>query len=112
MRGGAARTAAAGTAAREAAGAGGGRRRGEAGGGGRPAGRGGRRGGRRHRPGGDGAVRIPPVSGVREWHCGGVLDGEQYYQAAASKDARFDGVFFTAVTSTGIYCRPSCPAIT
>jgi AraC family transcriptional regulator of adaptative response / DNA-3-methyladenine glycosylase II len=30
----------------------------------------------------------------------------------ASKDARFDGVFFTAVTSTGIYCRPSCPAIT
>jgi len=41
-----------------------------------------------------------------------VLDDEQYYQAAASKDARFDGVFFTAVTSTGIYCRPSCPAIT
>jgi AraC family transcriptional regulator, regulatory protein of adaptative response / DNA-3-methyladenine glycosylase II len=41
-----------------------------------------------------------------------VLDDEQCYQAAASKDARFDGVFFTAVTSTGIYCRPSCPAIT
>lgn len=41
-----------------------------------------------------------------------MLDDEQYYQAAASKDARFDGVFFTAVTSTGIYCRPSCPAIT
>src|SRR6201999_4673428 len=33
-------------------------------------------------------------------------------QAAVSKDARFDGVFFIAVTSTGIYCRPSCPAIT
>ena len=29
-----------------------------------------------------------------------------------SKDPRFDGVFFIAVTSTGIYCRPSCPAIT
>ncbi len=29
-----------------------------------------------------------------------------------SKDARFDGVFFTAVTTTGIYCRPSCPAVT
>jgi AraC family transcriptional regulator of adaptative response / DNA-3-methyladenine glycosylase II len=41
-----------------------------------------------------------------------VLDDEQCYQAAASKDARFDGVFFTGVTSTGIYCRPSCPAIT
>jgi AraC family transcriptional regulator, regulatory protein of adaptative response / DNA-3-methyladenine glycosylase II len=37
---------------------------------------------------------------------------EQQYQAAISKDARFDGVFFIAVSSTGIYCRPSCPAIT
>jgi AraC family transcriptional regulator, regulatory protein of adaptative response / DNA-3-methyladenine glycosylase II len=37
---------------------------------------------------------------------------DQRYQAAISKDARFDGVFFIAVTSTGIYCRPSCPAIT
>ena len=37
---------------------------------------------------------------------------QQWYQAAVSKDPRFDGVFFTAVTSTGIYCRPSCPAIT
>src|SRR4029077_5656501 len=40
------------------------------------------------------------------------MDDEQRYAAAVSKDARFDGVFFTAVTSTGIYCRPSCPAIT
>jgi AraC family transcriptional regulator, regulatory protein of adaptative response / DNA-3-methyladenine glycosylase II len=40
------------------------------------------------------------------------VDDDQRYQAAASKDARFDGVFFIAVTSTGIYCRPSCPAIT
>ena len=39
-------------------------------------------------------------------------DDEQRYQAAVSKDPRFDGVFFTAVTSTGIYCRPSCPAMT
>ncbi len=29
-----------------------------------------------------------------------------------SKDARFDGWFFTAVLTTGIYCRPSCPANT
>ena len=28
------------------------------------------------------------------------------------RDPRFDGWFFTAVTSTGIYCRPSCPALT
>jgi AraC family transcriptional regulator, regulatory protein of adaptative response / DNA-3-methyladenine glycosylase II len=40
------------------------------------------------------------------------MDDEQQYQAAISKDARFDGVFFIGVTSTGIYCRPSCPAIT
>ena len=32
--------------------------------------------------------------------------------AVASRDARFDGSFYTAVTSTGIYCRPSCPART
>ncbi|MGJ4730652.1 Ada metal-binding domain-containing protein, partial [Luteimonas sp. SDU101] len=31
-------------------------------------------------------------------------------QARLSRDARFDGVFFTAVSTTGIYCRPTCPA--
>ncbi len=31
-------------------------------------------------------------------------------QARLTRDARFDGLFFTAVTSTGIYCRPVCPA--
>jgi AraC family transcriptional regulator of adaptative response / DNA-3-methyladenine glycosylase II len=31
-------------------------------------------------------------------------------QARLSRDARFDGLFFTAVSSTGIYCRPVCPA--
>jgi AraC family transcriptional regulator, regulatory protein of adaptative response / DNA-3-methyladenine glycosylase II len=40
------------------------------------------------------------------------MDDDQRYAAASSKDARFDGVFFTAVRTTGIYCRPSCPAIT
>ena len=34
------------------------------------------------------------------------------YRAIASRDARFDGQFVTAVVSTGIYCRPSCPART
>src|SRR5947208_14853678 len=41
-----------------------------------------------------------------------LLDRDRCYHAIQSRDARFDGVFFTAVTSTGIYCRPSCPAIT
>ncbi len=39
-------------------------------------------------------------------------DPDRCYQAAQSKDARFDGWFFIGVTSTGIYCRPSCPART
>lgn len=41
-----------------------------------------------------------------------IEDFEGCYRAVSSKDARFDGMFITAVTSTGIYCRPSCPAIT
>jgi AraC family transcriptional regulator of adaptative response / DNA-3-methyladenine glycosylase II len=41
-----------------------------------------------------------------------IEDPERCYEAAKSKDARFDGWFFCAVTSTGIYCRPSCPART
>jgi AraC family transcriptional regulator, regulatory protein of adaptative response / DNA-3-methyladenine glycosylase II len=40
------------------------------------------------------------------------LDHERCYRAVASRDARFDGWFFTAVHTTGIYCRPSCPART
>jgi AraC family transcriptional regulator of adaptative response / DNA-3-methyladenine glycosylase II len=39
-------------------------------------------------------------------------DFESCYGAVKSRDARFDGWFFTAVTSTRIYCRPSCPANT
>lgn len=39
-------------------------------------------------------------------------DFERCYRAVESRDARFDGWLFTAVTSTGIYCRPSCPATT
>lgn len=40
------------------------------------------------------------------------LDDEACYRAVRGKDARFDGVFYSGVSSTGIYCRPSCPAIT
>ena len=39
-------------------------------------------------------------------------DFDACYRAVQSRDARFDGWFFTAVSSTGIYCRPSCPALT
>jgi len=38
------------------------------------------------------------------------LDFDHCYRALKSRDARFDGSFFAGVTSTGIYCRPSCPA--
>ncbi|MFT4926517.1 MAG: AraC family transcriptional regulator of adaptative response / DNA-3-methyladenine glycosylase II [Phenylobacterium sp.] len=38
------------------------------------------------------------------------LNVEQCQQARLSRDARFDGKFFIAVKTTGIYCRPICPA--
>ncbi|MFJ3231966.1 bifunctional transcriptional activator/DNA repair enzyme AdaA [Streptomyces sp. NPDC086787] len=40
------------------------------------------------------------------------MDEDSRYEAVRSRDARFDGEFFFAVTTTGIYCRPSCPAVT
>ncbi|MBC9735059.1 AlkA N-terminal domain-containing protein [Nocardioides marmotae] len=40
------------------------------------------------------------------------LDPQSCYRAVTSRDRRFDGVFWTAVRTTGIYCRPSCPART
>ncbi|MEY9485114.1 AraC family transcriptional regulator of adaptative response / DNA-3-methyladenine glycosylase II [Streptomyces calvus] len=39
------------------------------------------------------------------------IDTERCVRAVRSKDARFDGWFFTAVLTTGIYCRPSCPVV-
>ena len=41
-----------------------------------------------------------------------LLDFDVCYRAVCSRDSRFDGRFFTAVTTTGIYCRPICPAQT
>jgi AraC family transcriptional regulator of adaptative response / DNA-3-methyladenine glycosylase II len=41
-----------------------------------------------------------------------MLDDTSAYRALKSRDPRFDGVFFVGVTSTGIYCRPICPAKT
>jgi AraC family transcriptional regulator of adaptative response / DNA-3-methyladenine glycosylase II len=40
------------------------------------------------------------------------LDPELCYRALLTRDARFDGRFFTGVRTTGIYCRPICPAQT
>ena len=41
-----------------------------------------------------------------------VMDDDQCYRAVRSRDSRFDGMFYTAVRTTGVYCRPSCPART
>ncbi|MBV9660923.1 MAG: helix-turn-helix domain-containing protein [Acidimicrobiales bacterium] len=41
-----------------------------------------------------------------------MMDDEHCYRVASSRDGRFDGAFVTAVLTTGIYCRPSCPATT
>jgi AraC family transcriptional regulator of adaptative response / DNA-3-methyladenine glycosylase II len=40
------------------------------------------------------------------------LDPDACYRALLTRDARFDGRFFTGVRTTGIYCRPVCPART
>jgi len=39
-----------------------------------------------------------------------MLDAKTCFQARTSRDSRFDGKFFTAVLTTGIFCRPICPA--
>ena len=39
-------------------------------------------------------------------------DHRRLYNALTARDARFDGIFFVGVTSTGIYCRPICPVKT
>src|SRR5438046_1365144 len=62
-----------------------------------------------------GRPRPDPASRAREGAIGCpamVLDEDTCYRAASSRDARFDGRFFTAVKTTGIYCRPICPART
>lgn len=40
------------------------------------------------------------------------LDEDTCYRAVSTRDARFDGWFVMGVHTTGIYCRPSCPAVT
>ena len=56
--------------------------------------------------------------GAASPHVGGMktnpaeLDQDACYRASVTRDVRFDGRFFGGVTSTGIYCRPVCPART
>ena len=61
--------------------------------------------------GGDGVAK--PLDRERAvCHARGVIDDfDHCYRAISAKDPRFDGWFYTAVTSTGIYCRASCPAM-
>lgn len=49
---------------------------------------------------------ISPISETTEQ----VLDEEKCWQAALARDSRADGVFVLGVSSTHIYCRPTCPA--
>ena len=61
----------------------------------------------------DADVRFPPV--ILSGGCDNqdmLKDFEHRYRAVRGRDVRFDGWFYVAVTSTGIYCRPSCPAVT
>lgn len=51
-------------------------------------------------------VRTAPASNAI-W-----ADPDRAYRAVSGRDARFDGRFIVAVRTTGIYCRPSCPALT
>ena len=40
------------------------------------------------------------------------LDADACFRALRARDVRFDGMFYVGVTSTGVYCRPICPART
>ncbi len=61
---------------------------------------------RTHQPGGAGGAGGEPGAGRV---ASGVIGTERLIRAFQAKDARFDGWFFGAVITTGIYCRPSCP---
>jgi len=53
-----------------------------------------------------------PVGGaIADILAGMTLDFQTCYRALQNRDPRYDGQFFTGVTSTGIFCRPVCPAV-
>lgn len=60
-----------------------------------------------------GVVRNPLAGGAAAVHTRIVIeDFDRCYRAVRSRDRRFDGLFVTAVRTTGVYCRPSCAAQT
>jgi AraC family transcriptional regulator of adaptative response / DNA-3-methyladenine glycosylase II len=74
----------------------------------------------RHPRGSDAArcrVRFPRAGGAQPCQAGrmphvdatAAMTFDERYRAIDARDVRFDGQFVTAVRSTGIYCRPSCP---
>jgi AraC family transcriptional regulator of adaptative response / DNA-3-methyladenine glycosylase II len=58
----------------------------------------------------NGYFATPSPGIVRSMETISGLDAEALNRARVSRDPRFDGKFFIAVTSTGIYCRPICPS--
>lgn len=44
------------------------------------------------------------------WMTPSIPDFDQCYRAICERDARYDGIFYTCVKTTGIFCRPICPA--
>src|SRR6478736_6445221 len=64
-----------------------------------------------------GWLPLASENGETESRAGGIvramhLDREALYRALRTRDARFDGRIFVGVRTTGIYCRPICPART
>lgn len=55
-------------------------------------------------------VRKWPSKAYERSYAGGMKKEDIYYQALITRDHRFDGKFFVGVKTTGIYCRPICPA--
>lgn len=55
-------------------------------------------------------VRKRPVGKRRRFYTIGVTQQDVFYQAMLARDFRFDGKFFVGVKTTGVYCRPICPA--
>jgi AraC family transcriptional regulator, regulatory protein of adaptative response / methylated-DNA-[protein]-cysteine methyltransferase len=43
-------------------------------------------------------------------HAGSMIDAKQCWEAVSNRDHSFDGIFYVGVLTTGVYCKPSCPA--
>jgi AraC family transcriptional regulator of adaptative response / DNA-3-methyladenine glycosylase II len=68
--------------------------------------------GLRHRLNGDHVRKARVGSVAQGYDAGMIADATICYRAVLARDARYDGVFFTCVRTTRIYCRPICPART